>query len=105
MIMTVMTMPPEDCHWINTLPDLITDNNVKICLKSVVYDNQLTINGNKFTLIGKAGNNCADDSGTILSGVVTINGNNATFKNIKFESNVRENGDNSKFINCCLKEN
>jgi len=90
-----------DCD--DYLPSLVTDNNVHICLESGVYNKNLTVNGNNFSLFGAAGNNCADDRNwTILSGDVTINGNNATFRNIKFKGDIYKYGNNIKFNNCCF---
>jgi len=94
----------DDCNWVNTLPNFITDNNVKICLESDFYTDNLTINGNNFSLIGEANNECGDEYWTTLSGKVKINGNNAIFKNIKFTGERDKNGNNLKFINCCFKD-
>ena len=91
----------DDCDWVDTLPSLITDNDVKICLEPNNYTNSLTVNGNGFELIGEAGGECYDDDWTTISGKVTINGNNATLKNIKFTGAKDENGNNISFINCC----
>jgi hypothetical protein len=93
---------PEDCDGVGDLPDLVTENNVKIYLESCEYNNSLTVNGNNFTLIGEANDECEDDNWTILSGNVTINGNNATFQNIKFTGKIDKNGNNTSFINCCF---
>jgi|GEM_PF-522987 len=86
----------EECNWVNILPHLVRDNNVKICLESGFFENNLTVNGNNFTLIGDS----YDNHWTIISGNVTINGNNATFKKIKFTGKINENGNNTSFINC-----
>ena len=94
----------DDCNWVNTLPNFLTDNNVKICLESDFYTDNLTINGNNFSLIGEANNECGDEYWTTLSGKVKINGNNAIFKNIKFTGERDKNGNNLKFINCCFKD-
>jgi hypothetical protein len=63
------------------------------------------VGGNNFSLIGTPNDECDDDDDdwAILSGTVTINGNNATFKNIKFTGDIFENGQNTRFINCCFK--
>jgi len=84
---------------------LITDNDVNICLASGRYNETVTVNGNNFSLFGEAGNNCAVDTNwTILSGDVTINGNNATFRNIKFKGDIYKNGRNITFNNCCFSK-
>jgi hypothetical protein len=93
----------EGCYWDDVMPRLVTENNVRICLESGRYNENLTVTGNNFTLIGEAGNNCKDDANwTILSGAVTIDKNNAIFKNIKFQGDIYENGNNTKFKNCCF---
>jgi hypothetical protein len=97
---------PKECTPVDTLPGLVTDNDVKICLDSGKdYQSDLMINGNNFALIGEAGKNCADDTNwTILTGDVTVNGNNTVFKNIKFKGDLDENGNNTRFINSCFEK-
>jgi hypothetical protein len=93
----------EHCNWVDELPSWVTDNNVRLCLNSDIYPNSLTVNGNNFMLIGEAGNDCENDTyWTIVSGNVTINGNNVTFENIKFTGEIVENGNNIIFKNCCF---
>lgn len=95
---------PEDCDWTYMLPSFISDNKVKICLEPRKYSNYLTVNGNDFRLIGQAKDECYDSGWAILSGDVTINGNDSTFKNIKFTGKIHENSNNISFINCCLRD-
>jgi hypothetical protein len=76
------------------LPHLITDNNIIICLESDFYEDNLTVNGNNFILIGETRYNCKNYDWTTIDGKVEINGNNATFKNIKFTGEIVENGNN-----------
>lgn len=90
-----------DCTWVDELPSIVTDNDVKICLNPDTYNGYLTVKGNNFTLIGKAGSACRSKGWTKLTGDVTINGNNASFKNIKFTGNIDENGNNTRFVNTC----
>jgi hypothetical protein len=93
----------DDCNWMKELPGYINDNNVKICLISGSYEENLTVNGNNFELTGEARKKCSKDKGwTIIDGNVRINGNNAIFENIKFNRDVEENGNNTRFINCCF---
>ena len=91
---------PEGCDWTDRLPKLVSDNDVKICLKSGDYYDDLTVNGNNFVLIGEAGYDSGDDDKTIIYGDVTINGNNAIFKNIHFKGKIYKNGNNIIFKNC-----
>lgn len=87
---------------IDDLPGLINGNNVEIFLSAGSYGGNLTVNGNNFTLIGEAGNTCDDAGWTTLTGDVLISGNNATFRNIRFEGLVEVEGNNAKFINVCF---
>jgi hypothetical protein len=104
VIIVVEDDDPGDCNWTDKLPSTITDNNEKFCLMPGDYDKSLTVNGNDVKLIGEANNDCGDGDWTILSGPVTINGNDATFKNIKFKEKKKKNGNNISFINCCFTE-
>jgi len=91
----------EDCRRMDQLPGSVTANNVKICLEPGAYNNRLAIERNNFTLIGTAGSSCSSGGWTELKGPVVINGNNATFKNIKFSGAIDEKGNNTRFINSC----
>lgn len=84
------------------LPEVVTENNEGLYLPAGTYNQSLTINGNSFILKGKAANTCSESGWTVITGDVIINGNETTFKNIKFEGNVRKNGNNAQFINCCF---
>lgn len=86
------------------LPSLIpqNQNNVEIFLDAGTYDNDLTVLGNNFTLVGEAGDDCDDEGWTVLSGDVVIDGNNATFRNIIFLGNVEVLKNNTNFINVCF---
>lgn len=86
----------------NDLPGLIDDNNVDIYLPAGTYDTDLTVDGNNFTLVGEAGDDCDDEGWTVLSGDVLILKNNATFRNIRFEGLVEVEGNNATFINVCF---
>lgn len=88
----------------DALPEVICDNNVSIELAAGLYQQNLAVVGNKFLLMGEAGDLCTDDGWTTIEGDVTVNGNSATFKNIKFIGNVTVNGNKATFINCCLDD-
>jgi hypothetical protein len=85
------------------LPIEIDGNNVSIKLGAGVYDQTLTVRGNHFTLVGEAGESCDDPNGwTTITGDVDVDGNKATFRNIRFEGNVELRGNKAQFINCCF---
>lgn len=86
------------------LPSLIPQNanNVEIFLGEGTYDNNLTVLGNNFTLVGEAGEDCDDEGWTVLSGDVVIDGNNATFRNVIFLGDVQVLANNTRFINVCF---
>jgi hypothetical protein len=94
----IVLLPEPDLF----LPEVINDNNVSIFLFDGRYDQSLTVNGNNFTLTGKKGEDCSSPGGTTITGPVEVNGNGATFKNIRFRSTVDVNGNNADFINCCF---
>jgi len=87
------------------LPEVITENKVTIFLPTGVYERNLTVDGNKFTLVGEAGSSCDEDDledWTVIQGEVVINKNKATFRNIAFEGPVEVRGNNAQFIHCCF---
>lgn len=84
------------------LPDRITENNVEISLGAGVFDQDLTVDGNKVTLTGVAGGSCASEDWSTITGVVTVHGNRAIFRNIKFLSEVTVTGNKASLINCCF---
>jgi hypothetical protein len=85
------------------LPPVVNDNNVSRFLLARAYRQSLVVNGNNFRLTGDAGSDgCLSPYGwSLIDGVVTINGNNAVFRNIWFQREVKINGNNAEFINCC----
>lgn len=88
---------------VGELPEVIDGNNVEVFLEAGIYDGDLTVDGNNFTLVGEAGDDCDDVVGwTTLTGDVLILKNNATFRNIRFEGLVEVEGNNTKFINVCF---
>jgi len=89
---------------IDDLPDVIDDNNVEIFLPAGTYDTNLTVDGNNFTLVGEAGEDCDDEGWTVITGDVLILKNNATFRNVRFEGLVEVEGNNADFINVCFGE-
>ncbi len=87
---------------VDDLPGVIDDNNVEIFLLAGTYDGNLTVDGNNFTLVGEAGEDCVDEGWTTLTGDVVILKNNATFRNVRFEGSVEVQGNNTNFINICF---
>lgn len=89
---------------LSDLPSLIqqNQNNVEIFLQDGTYDTDLTVEGNNFTLVGVAGENCDADGWTMLTGDIIINGNNATFRNVQFLGSVEVHGNNASFVNVCF---
>lgn len=87
----------------NGLPVQIEGNNVSIKVPAGLFAQDLTVRGNRFTLVGEAGEDCADSNGwTEIDGSVLVFGNKATFRNIKFNGPVELYGNSAKFINCCF---
>lgn len=85
------------------LPEIIEDNNVSLSIPAGLYEQGLEVRGNKFTLVGEAGEGCDDvDGWTEITGEVVILGNAATFQNIKFSGPVELHGNAARFINCCF---
>jgi hypothetical protein len=94
----------EEPQPVEGLPEVITDNKVTIFLPAGLYEQDLTVNGNKFTLVGEAGDACDQpEAWTAIGGKVVINKNNATFRNIAFLGPVEVRGNNARFIHCCFK--
>jgi hypothetical protein len=90
---------PDD---VDELPSTITENDVSIQVGAGFYDQDLTVLGNNFTLVGEAGDDCDAEGWTVIEGRVLINGNNATFRNIAFAGPVEVRGNNPRFINVCF---
>ena len=86
------------------LPPVVNENNVSRFLLAGTYRQSLVVNGNSFRLTGEAGSRGCDsvDGWSLIRGEVTINGNNAVFRNIRFEGDVKEKGNNTMFISCCF---
>jgi hypothetical protein len=87
---------------VDELPSVITENNVSIQVGAGVYEQDLTVLGNNFTLVGEASDDCDAVGWTVIEGSVLINGNNATFRNITFAGSVEVRGNNPRFINVCF---
>jgi hypothetical protein len=49
-----------------------------------------------------AGASCASADWTTIAGAVTVHGNKAIFRNIKFLTAVTVTGNKASFINCCF---
>lgn len=88
---------------VDDLPEVVDDNNVDIFLPAGTYDTNLTVDGNNFTLVGEAGDNCDGEGWTVLTGDVLILKNNATFRNVRFDGLVEVEGNNATFINVCFQ--
>jgi len=89
----------------DVLPVLVSGNNVTILIPAGTYNQTLTVEGNNFTLVGVAGASCTASGWSVITGGVFINGNNATFRNIRFDGAVEVVGNNAHFINSCLGSN
>jgi hypothetical protein len=87
---------------VDELPTTIAENDVSIQVGAGIYEQELTVLGNNFTLVGEAGDDCDTEGWTVITGSVQINGNNATFRNILFEGPVEVLGNNPRFINVCF---
>lgn len=98
-ITTVRRATPDP---VGNLPTQIAGNNVTIFLPAGTYNRSLNVLGNNFTLVGESGDDCDDEGWTIITGDVTLLGNNATFRNVRFEGVVQVNGNNAEFIHCCF---
>ncbi len=86
------------------LPDVICDNNVSIELPAEIYQQNLVVVGNRFTLTGQAAEACSDEGWTVIEGDVLVLGNKATFRNVKFVGTVEVRGNRAAFINCCFDD-
>jgi hypothetical protein len=90
---------PDD---VDELPSTITENDVSIQVGAGIYDQDLTVLGNNFTLVGEAGDDCDAEGWSVIEGTVEIRGNNATFRNIAFAGPVEVRGNNPRFIDVCF---
>lgn len=86
----------------DVLPTLITGNNLSLQIGAGVYEQDLTVAGNRFTLVGEAGDDCDDEGWSVIDGKVVLTGNKATFRNIVFLGDVQVLGNAAQFINCCF---
>ncbi|MBN1847503.1 MAG: DUF4382 domain-containing protein [Deltaproteobacteria bacterium] len=88
------------------LPHTVNGNHISLYLPEGIYQQNLLVNGNDFRITGEAGSDgCSSDDGwSVIRGDVSINGNNAVFKNIYFDGEVEINGNNADFINCCFAQ-
>jgi len=93
------TMPEPS----NDLPAVVEGDDVSIRLPAQQFVQNLTVMGDRFTLVGEPGEGCQDPSGwTVIDGEVLVNGDNATFRNILFSGRVELRGNSARFINCCF---
>ena len=95
----IVTSALEDGQ--SNLPDKITDNGVLINLSATTYDQDLEILGNNIRINGVAGSSCTSEDGTVITGTVTIRGNNISLKGINFTGIINETGNNISYVNCC----
>ena len=101
--LSITVVRREEPEPVDGLPQVIRDNKVTIFLPAGVYEQTLTVNGNKFTLVGEAGDDCDDLEGwTAIDGKVVVNKNKATFRNIAFLDTVEVQGNTAQFIHCCF---
>lgn len=84
------------------LPLVVTGNNVQILMARGLYGQDLTVQGNKFVMVGQAGDNCHSLGWTEIDGDVFVMGNKATFRNVAFTGAVTVSGNKARFINCCF---
>jgi len=89
---------------VDGLPEVIRDNKVTIFLPAGLYEQPLTVNGNNFTLVGEAGDDCThpEEDWTAIDGKVVVNKNKAIFRNIAFLAAVEVRGNTAQFIHCCF---
>ncbi|MDF1556032.1 MAG: hypothetical protein P1P84_23355 [Deferrisomatales bacterium] len=85
------------------LATVIDENDVHIELPAGVYDQTLTVNGNGLQLTGETGGDCAEGGWTTITGAVVVQGNNASFTNIKFLGPVTVLGNNVRFSHVCFE--
>jgi hypothetical protein len=90
---------PDD---VDDLPETIVDNDVSIQVGAGIDEQDLTVLGNNFTLVGEAGEDCDVEGWTVIDGTALINGSNATFRNIAFAGTVEVRGNSPRFINVCF---
>ena len=89
-----------DCAF---LPKVINENNITIYLPDGLYEQDLIIYGNNFTLKGVTNDPSLSQCSTILACNIEIQGNNTTFENINFVGdNISDYGNNTQFNNCCF---
>jgi hypothetical protein len=85
------------------IPLVVEGNGVSIKVGAGFYEQGLWVKGNKFTLVGEAGEGCGTRDGwTVITGEVLVEGNSATFRNVHFAGPVTIKGNNPRFINCCF---
>jgi hypothetical protein len=86
------------------LPEVIDANGVNLSLPAGEYAQDLLVNGNNFTLVGATVEGGCDAEGwTTIAGDVTIDGNSATFQNIRFGGNVVVSGGAALFVRSCFQ--
>lgn len=101
--LSIRVVRREEPEPVDGLPEVIWDNKVTIFLPAGLYEQPLTVNGNKFTLVGEAGDDCDDlEDWTAIDGKVVVNKNKATFRNIAFLDTVEVRGNTAQFIHCCF---
>lgn len=98
-VVVVRRVSPES---VDEIPEIIDDSNVTLQVSAGLYEQNLTVLGNNYTLIGEAGDGCDTEGWSVVDGEVLINGNGALFRNIAFEGTVEIRGNDTTFINCCF---
>ena len=93
---------------VGMLPVSIESSNSNLQVPAGLYEQSLTVDGNSIILTGaenEQSDPCNSEAGTTIRGKVFINGNNATFRNIKFLGDIEIRGNKARFINSCIGEN
>ena len=93
---------------VGMLPVSIESSNFNIQVPAGVYTQSLTVDGDNFIMTSAENeqlDSCNSETGATISGKVYINGNNATFQNIKFLGGIEVRGNKARFINSCIGEN
>ena len=93
---------------IGMLPVSIEASNLNIQVPAGLHEQSLTVDGDNFIMTGAEKeqlDSCISQAWTTITGNVSINGNNATFRNIKFLGDIEVKGNKVRFIHSCVREN
>ena len=90
------------------LPVSIKDSDLNLRVPPGLFEQNLTVDGENFVLSGaekEQSDSCSNDGWTTITGKVSINGNNATFRDTRFLGEIEVGGNKVRFINSCIREN